>query len=84
MTGGGEGRCIAEFVVGPENVNQGGALHGGLTATIVDTFTTYTLLTKDCNPGVTVDLHVRLVGIVISRDLCHNQLAFSMICISAI
>lgn len=60
MTGGDVGRCIAEFVVRPEDVNIGGGLHGGLTATIVDCTTTYALITKDCNPGVTVDLHVRL------------------------
>lgn len=60
MTDGDVGRCVAEFVVRPENLNQGGGLHGGLSATIVDVFTTYALITKDCHPGVTVDLHVRL------------------------
>lgn len=60
ITGGGNGRCQAEFVVQPENLNGGGGLHGGFTATVIDNFTTYALLTaKDCHPGVTVDLHVR-------------------------
>lgn len=60
ITGGGNGRCLAEFVVRPEHLNGGGGLHGGFTATVVDNFTTYALLTwKDCHPGVTVDLHVR-------------------------
>lgn len=61
VTGGDVGRCIAEFVVRPEDVNQMGGLHGGFTATLVDCTTTYALITKDCHPGVTVDLHVRLV-----------------------
>lgn len=59
ITGGDAGRCIAEFVVKPENLNNGGGLHGGFTATVVDSFTTYALLTKESPPGVTVDLHVR-------------------------
>lgn len=59
MTGGDVGRCVAEFVVRPENLNQAGGLHGGFTATAVDVLTTYALVTKDCKPGVTVDLHVR-------------------------
>lgn len=60
MTDGDVGRCVAEFVVLPENLNQAGGLHGGFTATVIDNFTTYALVTKNCNPGVTVDLHVRL------------------------
>lgn len=53
------GRCVAEFTVRKENLNEGGSLHGGFTATIVDNFTTYALLTNEgSNPGVTVDLHV--------------------------
>lgn len=56
---GGNGQCMAEFTVRPENLNRGGGLHGGFTATVIDNFTTYALLTKDCPPGVTVDLHVR-------------------------
>lgn len=59
ITGGDVGRCVAEFVVKPENLNNGGGLHGGFTATVVDSFTTYALLTKESPPGVTVDLHVR-------------------------
>lgn len=43
-------------------VRRGGGLHGGFTATLVDNFTTYALLTKDGSPpGVSVDLHVRYV-----------------------
>lgn len=52
------GRCVAEFEVKKENLNSGGGLHGGFTATVVDNFTTYALVTTNSNPGVTVDLHV--------------------------
>ncbi|CAD7080782.1 unnamed protein product [Hermetia illucens] len=58
VTSGGEGNCVAEFTVSEEHLNQGGGLHGGFTATIVDNVTTYALMTKDKHPGVTVDLHV--------------------------
>ncbi|XP_031638677.1 acyl-coenzyme A thioesterase 13-like [Contarinia nasturtii] len=58
ITGGDVGHCLAEFVVRKENLNAAGGLHGGFTATVVDNFTTYALVTKNCNPGVTVDLHV--------------------------
>lgn len=50
---------MAEFVVRPENLNGAGGLHGGFTATVVDNFSTYALVTKNTHPGVTVDLHVR-------------------------
>ncbi|XP_054085248.1 acyl-coenzyme A thioesterase 13-like isoform X4 [Zeugodacus cucurbitae] len=55
---GADGKCTAEFKVEPEHVNRGGFLHGGFTATVVDMVTTYALMSKPCNPGVTVDLHV--------------------------
>lgn len=55
---GADGKCTAEFKVGPEHLNRGGFLHGGFTATIVDMVTTYALMSKPCNAGVSVDLHV--------------------------
>lgn len=61
IVGGGDGKCTAEFTVQKENLNRGGGLHGGFTATVVDNFTTYALMSGDHPPGVTVDLHVRLV-----------------------
>jgi acyl-coenzyme A thioesterase 13 len=55
----GEGNCLAELVVAPEHQNKGGTLHGGLTATLVDTLSTVALVTHKVGvPGVTVDLHV--------------------------
>ena len=41
-----------------EHQNAGGTLHGGMTATMVDTISTLALMTKGSPPGVTVDLHV--------------------------
>lgn len=58
ITSAGDGKCTAEFKVQPEHLNRGGSLHGGFTATVVDNYTTFALLSKDKPPGVTVDLHV--------------------------
>lgn len=53
------GRCQAEFVVQPGDLNGVGGLHGGLIATIVDNYSTYALVANNCKPGVTIDLNVR-------------------------
>ena len=43
-----------------EHENQQGAMHGGFTATLVDTITTMALLSSgQAAPGVSVDLSVR-------------------------
>ncbi|KAJ9586070.1 hypothetical protein L9F63_020267 [Diploptera punctata] len=56
---GGNGRCSAELKVEPEHQNRMGTLHGGLTATLVDTLSTVALVTHEVGvPGVTVDLHI--------------------------
>lgn len=47
--------------VGPEHLNKGGGLHGGMSSTIVDIVTTYALMThnlENIKAGVSVDLHV--------------------------
>ncbi|XP_059476513.1 uncharacterized protein LOC132197311 [Neocloeon triangulifer] len=55
----GQGKCVAEMVVGKEHENKGGTLHGGLTATLVDGISTLALMTHDKGvPGVSVDIHV--------------------------
>lgn len=69
IVGGGNGKCLAEFTVEKENLNRAGGLHGGFTATVVDNFTTYALLTSDHPPGVTVDLHVRLLFFAVSPKI---------------
>ena len=45
--------------VAEEHTNKGGTLHGGLTATLVDTISTVALMTTGPgNPGVSVDINV--------------------------
>lgn len=58
VTSAGDGKCLAEFKVSEEHLNNGGGLHGGFTATVVDNYTTFALMSGDKPPGVTVDLHV--------------------------
>ena len=42
-----------------EHQNAGGTLHGGLTATLVDSLTTLALLSmENGRPGVSIDLSV--------------------------
>ena len=53
------GKCVAEMEVAEEHTNKGGTLHGGLTATLVDTISTVALMTTGPgNPGVSVDINV--------------------------
>ncbi|XP_069701569.1 acyl-coenzyme A thioesterase 13-like isoform X1 [Periplaneta americana] len=59
IVSGGDGRLRAELVVAPEHQNRMGTMHGGMTATLVDTLSTVALVTHQAGvPGVTVDLHV--------------------------
>ena len=47
-------------MVGEEHENVVGTLHGGFTATLVDTFTTMALMSSEqSNPGVTINLNLR-------------------------
>ncbi|XP_017842435.1 acyl-coenzyme A thioesterase 13 isoform X2 [Drosophila busckii] len=62
ITNGGDGRCVGEFTVGPEHLNRGGTLHGGLTATILDNVTTYALMSKSSHPGVSSSLNVNYLA----------------------
>lgn len=52
---------MAELKVEKEDTNINGTLHGGLSATLIDTLGSYGLLAhKDyCIPAVTIDLHTR-------------------------
>ena len=53
---------VGELVVEEEHQNAGGTLHGGLTATLVDSITTLALLSmENGRPGVSIDLHVSWV-----------------------
>jgi acyl-coenzyme A thioesterase 13 len=55
----GDGKCVCELPVGEEHVNEGRLLHGGMTATMVDTVSTLAIMTMgDGHPGVSLDLNV--------------------------
>jgi uncharacterized protein (TIGR00369 family) len=58
----GDGKCVCELPVGEEHVNEGRLLHGGMTATMVDTVSTLAIMTMgDGHPGVSLDLNVTYV-----------------------
>lgn len=52
------GKCLTEFVVQPQNLSPGGALHGGFTAAVVDNVTTFASFSNEEKLGVSIDLHV--------------------------
>lgn len=56
-----DGRCLAEMKVEEEHTNPMGGLHGGLSATLVDTVSSYALLTHKHGAvaSVSVDIHVK-------------------------
>lgn len=56
---GGAGRCVCELTVDEEHTNRGGTMHGGLTATLVDSVSTVALMTTEKQvPGVSVDMNI--------------------------
>lgn len=64
------GKVVGELVVEEEHQNAGGTLHGGLTATLVDSITTLALLSmENGRPGVSIDLHVSYMAPAKSGDL---------------
>lgn len=52
------GKCVCEMTVDESHVNKGGTLHGGLTATLVDSLSTLAIVAGDGPPGVSVDLNL--------------------------
>ncbi|XP_046857000.1 acyl-coenzyme A thioesterase 13-like isoform X3 [Xenia sp. Carnegie-2017] len=64
------GKVVAEFTVEEEHQNPGGTLHGGFTATLIDSMTTLALLSgEDGRSGVSVDLNVTYLGAAKTGDL---------------
>lgn len=56
------GKIVATLTVEKEHQNAVGTLHGGFTATIIDSMTTMALLSRENgHPGVSIDLHVSYV-----------------------
>ena len=44
--------------VDESHLNMAGTMHGGLTATLVDTISTLAVITATDQPGVSVDINV--------------------------
>lgn len=59
---------MAKFTVDKEHTNLNGTLHGGLTATLVDSISTVALVTTEPHlPGVSTDLNVSYVFSVLTH-----------------
>ena len=58
MVSAGEGRCTCELELTDEHLNAGNTLHGGLTATLVDSISTVAITTTNNPPGISTDLNV--------------------------
>ncbi|KAF6292348.1 acyl-CoA thioesterase 13 [Rhinolophus ferrumequinum] len=68
------GKVICELKVEEEHTNKMGTLHGGLTATLVDSISTMALLcTERGAPGVSVDMNIT-VHVVTQQCSSHQDL----------
>ena len=54
-----KGKLSCELTVGEEHANLTGTLHGGLTATIIDSVSTWAIVSAEHPPGVSTDLNIR-------------------------
>ncbi|XP_072532126.1 acyl-coenzyme A thioesterase 13 [Salminus brasiliensis] len=53
------GKVVCEMKVGEEHTNRLGTLHGGMTATLIDTISTTAIMyTERGAPGVSVDMNI--------------------------
>uniref|UniRef100_A0A1I8IGS7 Acyl-coenzyme A thioesterase 13 n=1 Tax=Macrostomum lignano TaxID=282301 RepID=A0A1I8IGS7_9PLAT len=68
--------CTVELAIDTEHANTYGTLHGGLTASLVDTMTTMALVANDSPPGVSVELSVSYMrpAAVGSTLLIHSEI----------
>ncbi|XP_022706119.1 acyl-coenzyme A thioesterase 13-like isoform X1 [Varroa jacobsoni] len=64
-----DGRCVAELLVTRPHLNVARTLHGGLSATLVDSVSTFALLTQRNVRSVSVDLSVSFIGPAKEGDL---------------
>merc|ERR1712179_570819 len=59
VVSGGEGTCVCKLRVTEDDQNRGGTLYGGMTATLVDSVSTWALLTSEKQTaGVSVDMSI--------------------------
>lgn len=54
------GKCLAELKVLQEHANVLGGLHGGLSATLVDSISSYALLTHEKGGVASVSVDINL------------------------
>ena len=52
------GKCRCEVTLDESHLNRGGSLHGGFTATLVDSVSTVAVMCADKPPGVSVDMNI--------------------------
>ena len=52
------GKCSCEVKLEEFHLNRGGTLHGGFTATLVDSISTVAIMCAEKPPGVSVDMNV--------------------------
>ncbi|XP_033118727.1 acyl-coenzyme A thioesterase 13-like [Anneissia japonica] len=56
------GHCICQLKVAEEHLNGYGTLHGGFTSTLVDSLTTFAVMSTEAGvPGVSVSLNVNFL-----------------------
>ena len=64
------GKVVAELEVAEEHQNGVGTLHGGMTATLIDSLTTIALLSRESGqPGVSIDLNVSYLSAASTGEL---------------
>ncbi|MCL4160150.1 UNVERIFIED_CONTAM: hypothetical protein GTU68_050680 [Idotea baltica] len=69
LLSGGGGKCKARLEIIKDYQNVGGTLHGGFTATLIDSVSTLALMTSEKGaPGTSVDLKVSYLSSVKIKD----------------
>ena len=58
VVGAAPGKCSCELTLDEFHLNRGGSLHGGFTATLVDSISTIALICAEKPPGVSVDMNI--------------------------
>lgn len=61
VTSASQGKCVCEMTVEESHLNAGGNMHGGMTATLVDSVSTLAIMSSESKPGVSVDMNISYV-----------------------
>lgn len=70
--------------VDESHLNPGGTLHGGLTATLVDSISTLAIMSAESHPGVSVDMNISYVAIYSEASSLSRPLKSGSPCIQII